>query len=376
MKILQIDSRLPYRSLIGVGGLGTGLFFALEGEHTLGRNESRPARLLDVRDYCKLHIVIHYVATLLGAQPVGFPFHVLAVGKVGADPAGQHVLEEMQNVGINTALVQKDDAKPTLLSVCFQYPDGSGGNITTTNSAAAGLSDGDLDEAAKFLKMNGRSTIALSVPEVPLAVRREFLKLATDAGAFRAASFVDAEIGPARELGMFEMLDLVALNESEAEAFTGCRLSPPAFDEFVKKCQSLTEGSYPGLRIVVTAGRQGAFAFAEGQYNFCPAPEVPVVSTAGAGDALLGGVLSALAAGVPFLRSGPVRRSLNEGLLTSALELGVLLGSYKVSSPHTIHPSASLDNLLKFGADRGIEFSIEITTRMVESSRPVLASLP
>jgi sugar/nucleoside kinase (ribokinase family) len=376
MKILQIDSRLPYRSLIGVGGLGTGLFFALEGEHTLGRNESRPARLLDVRDYCKLHIVIHYVATLLGAQPSGFPFHVLPVGKVGADPAGQHVLEEMQNVGINTALVQKDDAKPTLLSVCFQYPDGSGGNITTTNSAAAGLSDGDLDEAAKFFKMNGRSTIALSVPEVRLAVRREFLKLATDAGAFRAASFVDAEIGPARELGMFEMLDLVALNESEAEAFTGCRLSPPAFDEFVKQCQSLTEGSYPGLRIVVTAGRQGAFAFAEGQYNFCPAPEVPVVSTAGAGDALLGGVLSALAAGVPFLRSGPVRRSLNEGLLTSALELGVLLGSYKVSSPHTIHPSASLDNLLKFGADRDIEFSSELTTRMVESSRPVLASLP
>ncbi len=376
MKILQIDSRLPYRSLIGVGGLGTGLFFALEGEHTLGRNESRPARLLDVRDYCKLHIVIHYVATLLGAQPSGFPFHVLPVGKVGADPAGQHVLEEMQNVGINTALVQKDDAKPTLLSVCFQYPDGSGGNITTSNSAAAGLSDGDLDEAAKFLKMNGGSTIALSVPEVPLAVRREFLKLATDAGAFRAASFVDAEIGPARELGMFEMLDLVALNESEAEAFTGCRLSPPAFDEFVKKCQSLTKGAYPGLRIVVTAGRQGAFAFAEGQYNFCPAPEVPVVSTAGAGDALLGGVLSALAAGVPFLRSRPVGRSLNEGLLTSALELGVLLGSYKVSSPHTIHPSASLDNLLKFGADRGIEFSIELTTRMVESSRPVLASLP
>jgi hypothetical protein len=71
-----------------------------------------------------------------------------------------------------------------------------------------------------------------------------------------------------------------------------------------------------------------------------------------------------------------MRRSLNEGLLTSALELGVLLGSYKVTSPHTIHPSASLDSLLKFGADRGIEFSTEITTRMVESSRPAFASLP
>jgi sugar/nucleoside kinase (ribokinase family) len=376
MNILRIDSRSSYRSLIGVGGLGTGLFFALEGEHALGRNESRPARLLDIRDYCKLHIVIHYVARLLGAQPSGLPFHVLPVGKVGADQAGQHVVEEMQNVGIDTALVQKDNEKPTLLSVCFQYPDGSGGNITTTNSAAAELSDGDLDEAAKFLKINGRSTIALSVPEVTLAVRREFLKLATGAGAFRAASFVDAEISPAKELGMFEMLDLVALNESEAEAFTGCRLSSSACDEFVKKCQSLTNGPYPGLRIIVTAGKQGAFAFAEGCYNFSPAPEVPVVSTAGAGDALLGGVLSALAAGAPFLPPGAVRRSLNEGLLASAFEFGVLLGSYKITSPHTIHPSASLDSLLKFGADHGIEFSTEITTRMVESSRPVIASLP
>ncbi|MGA7906534.1 MAG: PfkB family carbohydrate kinase [Candidatus Sulfotelmatobacter sp.] len=376
MNILQIDNRSPYRSLMGIGGLGTGLFFALEGDHTLGRNESRPARLLDVRDYCKLHIVIHYVATLLGAQPTGFPFQVLPVGKVGADQAGRHVLDEMQAVGINTALVQVVKEEPTLLSVCFQYPDGCGGNITTSNSAAAALCDRDLCEAADFLKVHGRSTIALSVPEVPLTVRREFLKLAGDAGAFRAASFVDAEIATARELGMFEMLDLLALNESEAEALTGCHFSSAASGEFLKNCQSLTDGASCNRRIVVSAGKQGAFAFAEGRYNFCPAPAVPVVSTAGAGDALLGGVLSAMAAGVPFLRSGPVRRSLSDGPLTSALELGVLLASYKVTSAHTIHPLASLDSLLKFGEDQGIEFSTDITQRVVEASRCILAPLP
>ena len=158
MNVLQIDRRCPYRNLIGVGGLGTGMFFALEGDHTLGRNESRPARLLDVRDYCKLHIVIHYVATLLGARPSGSPFHVVPVGKVGADQAGKHVLGEMQSVGIDTALVQVKNERPTLLSVCFQYPDGSGGNITTNNSAAAGLSEEDLGEAAAFLKLNGART--------------------------------------------------------------------------------------------------------------------------------------------------------------------------------------------------------------------------
>ena len=77
---LRTDASSPYRRLVGVGGIGTGLFFALEGDHDLGRNESRPARLKGVCDYCKLHIVAHYPTVLLGAG-----FEVVPVGKVGAD---------------------------------------------------------------------------------------------------------------------------------------------------------------------------------------------------------------------------------------------------------------------------------------------------
>ena len=54
-----------YRAMIGAGGIGSGAFFALDGEHTLGREESRSGRLLDRRDYCKLHIISHYVKALL-----------------------------------------------------------------------------------------------------------------------------------------------------------------------------------------------------------------------------------------------------------------------------------------------------------------------
>ena len=59
-----------YRALIGTGGIGSGMFFALDGNHTLGREESRSGHFLDRRDYCKLHIVSHYVCRLLGP---GFP---------------------------------------------------------------------------------------------------------------------------------------------------------------------------------------------------------------------------------------------------------------------------------------------------------------
>src|SRR5258708_19769038 len=135
MRFLRVDENSPYRLLIGVGGLGTGMFFKLDGDATLGRNESRPGRLLDVKDYCKLHIIIHYVAKLLGARPSGWPFHVVAAGNAGEDRAGQYVIEQMTGVGIDTSRVRVIPGLPTLFSVCFQYPDGTGANIPPNTSA-------------------------------------------------------------------------------------------------------------------------------------------------------------------------------------------------------------------------------------------------
>ena len=64
---LNIDmENCRYRAMIGTGGIGMGNFFALKGNHTLGREESRSGRFIERRDYCKLHIVSHYVKTLLG----------------------------------------------------------------------------------------------------------------------------------------------------------------------------------------------------------------------------------------------------------------------------------------------------------------------
>jgi sugar/nucleoside kinase (ribokinase family) len=358
MSTLKINPQSPYRNLIGVGGLGTGMLFALEGDHTLGRNESRAGHLLDAHDYCKLHIVIHYVAKLLGAHPSGTPFHVLPVGRVGDDAAGQMVLSDMRNVGIDTTLVYRTKDKPTLLSVCFQYPDGTGGNITTNNSAAAALTESDLEQAAEFLEANGPNTISLAVPEVSLGTRQQFLKIASDAKSFRVASFVSAEIALARDGGMLEMVDLLALNESEAGILAGCPYSAETPEPFLEAFQFLTSDSKRNLKIVVSVGKHGAYGFANGQTAFCPAPAVPVASTAGAGDALLGGVISALAAGVPFIRTDKywVQDSTRTSLAT-ALEFGVVLASYTVSSPHTIHPCVSLDNLSKFAREVGVDWT-------------------
>jgi sugar/nucleoside kinase (ribokinase family) len=332
------------------------MFFALQGDHTLGRHESRLGNLLDVRDYCKLHIVTHYVAKLLGATQGQFP--IMPIGKVGDDAAGAFVLREMRDVGMDTRFVEVIAGKPTLFSVCFQYPDGSGGNITTDNSAAAELSEKDIDRAESLFQSVGPKTIALLVPEVPLTCRQHFLAAAQLKGAFSAASFVSGEIADAKRLGMFDRLNLVSLNEEEAADLVGEAFTPDRPEVVLETFTRLVASTYPQLGVVMSAGKNGAYFIDRSGWSHSSSPRVEVASTAGAGDCLLGGILAAMAAGIPLPRAR--RRPPTEPRLENALDFGVLLASYKVSSPHTIHPDASLGELLRFAVRLAVPVASEI----------------
>jgi sugar/nucleoside kinase (ribokinase family) len=352
-RVLRLPPDAPFRRLVGVGGIGAGLFFALEGNHDLGRNESRPGRLLDVRDYCKLHIVAQYPTVLLGAREDCGPFHVVPVGKVGIDETGLRLRAEMERAGMDVRFVDAVPGRPTLLSVCFQYPDGSGANVTTVDSAAALVGERDVDLVERWLSP---TAIALAVPEVPLAVRRHLLRRATERGALRVASLTTTEIEEVRETGLLSLVDLLSVNEDEAAALVGAPFPDGAPEVFLQRLAGAMPELPPGARLVVTAGARGAFAFDGTAWAHTPALPLAVVSTAGAGDALLGGVLTGLAAGLPFVPRAVSRTSLAGRPLSSAFELGVLVAGFKVTSPHTIPPDLSLDALVAFAREHGIAF--------------------
>lgn len=333
--------------LVGVGGIGTGLFFALEGDHDLGRNESRMARRLEVRDYCKLHIVAHYPSLLLGARPAGVPFHVLPVGRVGQDTEAERLLAEMTAAGMDTRFVEPVPGRPTLLSVCFQYPDGSGGNITTADSAASSLSPSDLDSAADFVDAR---TIVLAAPEVALPVRRRLLELGRERGAFGVAALSSAELRSEEGRALLRLADLVSLNQDEAATVAGRPFLPVEAAAFF---DSMTAA---GVRatLVVTAGAHGAFGWDGRACHHVPALRVPVASTAGGGDAVLGGIVTGMAAGLPCFADSSL--SLVERPVESALDLGVFLAAYAVASPHTIPPDVGWTTLRGFLAPLGVRF--------------------
>jgi sugar/nucleoside kinase (ribokinase family) len=376
MLALRADAERGFTCAIGIGGIGAGMIYALQGDHELGRNESRLGELLDSRDYCKLHIALHYIARLMGSRRGSDSFRVWPVGLVGNDAAGRQILKEMNAAGMDTSFVRTHTALRTPFSVCFLYPDGSGGNITSSNSAASALSAEDLRAALPSMKAAGARGIALCAPEVPLELRQDFLKLAADCGNYRVCSFVLGEIDDAKNMGLIDLSDLLALNQEEASALLGNR-SGHLEDEnlLVERAAALTL-TRPGLRVIISAGREGAYGFEGGLWQFCPAPVVRVVSTAGAGDALLAGLLCALAAGLPFITPNALGNSFSGRILGSALDFGVLNGSFSVTSPHSIHPDAVLENLLAFANSHGASIADSLRSACYECEQTAHESVP
>src|SRR5262245_6909606 len=167
------------------------------------------ARRLDVRDYCKLHIVAHYPAVLLGARASGAAFHVLPVDRVGRDAEGERLVREMAGAGMDVRFVQAMPGLPTLLSICFQYPDRSGSNITTSDSAASSLQPSDVEAVAGLVD---ERTIVLATPEAPVPARKRLLEIGRERGAFGVAAASSTELRTTEGRQLLSLADLVALN--------------------------------------------------------------------------------------------------------------------------------------------------------------------
>jgi sugar/nucleoside kinase (ribokinase family) len=346
MKTLHLLPDCSHLShIVGVGGIGTGSIIELDGNETLGRTESRMGRLLDARDYCKLHIVEHYIATLLSLPADRKRCCVVAVGNVGNDPAGSSLLQEMAYAGIDTSYVRIEAEHRTLSSVTFLYPDKSACNVTTSNSAAAALDHVQIESCRSQLGQAGACGIALCLPEVPLEERSGFLQLATECGNYRVASFAAGEMEAVRSLKLLSKVDLLALNCEEAAALG--RVVPDRLgdEQVLSACQRVALAENPAIRLIVSVGADGVYVSEQGNWSHHAAVPVEVISTAGAGDALLAGVIAGLSRGLPL----SVKALKNK---QCAIDIGLMVAAFSLTSPHSIHPAFTLEALQEFASIR------------------------
>jgi ribokinase len=292
---LTVRPAQRYDALVGTGGLGSGIYLALDDNETIGREESRGAYLLDRRDFGKLHIIAHYVQKLLGEQ-----FVIVPIGRVGDDSAGEEVKRELQRVGIELTYVSTDPQLRTLFSVCFAYPSGEGGNLTALNSASAAVTVEAVRAAEPVFERFQHRGIALVVPEVPILAREALLSLATDYDFLRVGSFVAGELRSFAATSLFRHLDLLSINLEEAAAFAGV---PPGGEpkEVVSAAVEAARSENSELLLVVTAGKSGSWAWDGKTLTYDRGIPAEVANSAGAGDAHVAGLVVGLASGLTIV---------------------------------------------------------------------------
>ncbi len=337
--------QIKIKKIFGTGGIGSGIIFKLEGNHDLGRNETRMAARSEQRDYCKQHIILHYLTRLI--RDLRLQIEVFPIGAVGNDNIGLKLLQEMQAVGMNLRYVKKFSEYKTLFAVCYQFPDGSGGNFTEKKSACDGISPIFIQKAETDLRTVRNRGLILAAPEVPLKSRIKLLKLGTRYNAFRVASFISAEIPLVRKFKILKNVDLISLNEDEAAALGGIARKRP-IHEIVRACLRFATSQNPEIKIFVTHGAQGAFCCIGEKIEFQPAFKVSVKNTAGAGDAFLAGVLIGCLLNFPWISKKN----------NSCLLLGSLLGSLSTTSPDTINFDIRRRSINTFAHRHGLNLSL------------------
>jgi len=344
---LKFDPRnLRYTGIIGTGGIGSGKFFALNGNNTLGREESRSGHFMDVRDYCKQHIILHYIITLLGPS-----FSVIPIGRLGDDDIGNILFDEMKRDGFDMKWIEKVPEVSTLFSFCFFYPDGSGGNLTTDDSASTLVDAAYIEKAIADIRQLGSEGIIMAAPEVPLEARKRLLELGKRHGLFCSASFTTGEMKQAVESGILKYVDLLSVNLDEAAEAAGIQTEKTGAEIIVRSSIEKLKSHNSCIRAAITSGKQGSWCWDGHRLNRFPAVITTAVSTAGAGDAFISGLLCGLALGLH---------------LFEAQQLASLVAGLSVTSPHTINKDIDRRSLNTFLHSSGMIFSESVIKLLEE----------
>jgi ribokinase len=213
----------------------------------------------------------------LAAQRAGGA--VALFGAVGRDAFAAPALALLRASGIDMAGVREADAATGLALI---HVDDAGENtITLVAGANAMASSAAIDDAT----LRACTTVLLQFEAPP----EQSLALATRAKAHGVRVILNCAPARSVDAGWFDAIDVLIANASEADVVArGSRL-PSESRAFV---QALA--SKHGITAIVTLGGEGVVAAtAEAAYT-CPALDVDVVDTVGAGDAFAGTLATSL----------------------------------------------------------------------------------
>jgi sugar/nucleoside kinase (ribokinase family) len=317
-----------YNKIVGTGGLGVGVIYQMDGNHPIGKSESRKAFLQPYQDFCKIHIILHYVSKLI--QDLSIPVPVFPISGLGVDANGNKILNLLEKVGMKLDLVKSLNDRSTLSCICQNYPDGSSSNITEGASACDTLNENLFPEIKTIFDAK---TLFVAAPEVPIEFRQSLLQKAKYAGAFTLASYTSGEIKNTPNLN-FDNVNVLLLNYDETCAFLA--VEPElSIEELLQKIPQKLHGFLNQSHFIFTNSKEGVYHFHKKEINKLTPHAFPSKNTAGAGDAFFSGILFGL------LKGCSIFSSQNE----CAMGWGLLFSRISVESTDTIAFDFNLQRL-------------------------------
>lgn len=217
----------------------------------------------------------------LAAARLGAPVRLVSL--VGDDERAGRILAYLREGGVDTRWIGVADA-PTDVGFVMLPPDGIPA-ITSCQDLSARLDERAVESATAAL--NGASVVVCQL-EAPIGCAVAAFTAARRVGALTILNPAPAVPMPAR---LLELCDILVPNEHEALQILGHPVERSALAAAIAV-------QHPGIDVVVTAGRDGAFiATRHGQTTRARAPEVAAVDTTGAGDAFVGALATRIRLG-------------------------------------------------------------------------------
>jgi ribokinase len=223
---------------------------------------------------------------------------VSMVGAVGSDPLAAKALSGLASGGVDIDNVRRVDT-PT--GVAMIQVDAQGQNSIVV---VRGANDEVVATAVPDSALGPTTTLVLQL-EVPLAAVYD---IAARAHARGAHVVLNAAPAAAMPDALLSLLDVLIVNEHEAEALAATRNVPLLPEPFAVAMHQRFR-----CATIVTLGPRGVVAAKTGAILRAAAPPVDVVDTTGAGDAFVGAFAAALDRGALW------RRALAEGVAAGSL---------------------------------------------------------
>ncbi len=215
--------------------------------------------------------------------------NVAMVGKVGNDSFGAQLGAALRQDGVDVTHVGISPEHATGVAVIMVDDEGEN-RIVLAPGANLSLCAADVDAAADLI---GHAAYVVLQLEVPMDAVVRAAHLAGRSGARVVLNPAPAAALPAE---LWQSIDYLVPNETEAEALTGIRVH-----DAVSASQASRALRSRGVRhVLITLGAKGVFLSDDAGERLLPARDVAAKDTTAAGDCFIGGMVAGLCEDMPL----------------------------------------------------------------------------